>query len=153
MRITCLEEHVGDQAVAAATQDAAAKASYMAGVGSRYQDDPTPPDRPRLVAMQTAMATLGQPLYARIAAMDEAGIDMHVLSLTAPWTLVAILWPKRDNRLRAWPGGSGCCAPDWFRPFSDFQKVGRGPTASDHPCSPILFPQQSQATERRATPC
>lgn len=85
MRIICLEEHVNDLAVAAAVKDAfAAEVPYLGGIGSRYRDPPesTPGDRPRLTFIPETMKTAAAPIAQRIAAMDQAGIDMQVISLS-----------------------------------------------------------------------
>lgn len=86
MRIICLEEHVGDPVIASAVEDAtAAQMPYAVDIGSRYLDDPSrePADRPRVISLQDSLKMLDEPLSARTLAMDEAGIDYHVLSLSS----------------------------------------------------------------------
>lgn len=83
--IICLEEHVNDPAVAQATMQAfAASIPYFAGLGSRYRESPQgyATDRPSLTFVPDSIRTASGPLAERIAAMDAAQIDMHVLSLS-----------------------------------------------------------------------
>jgi predicted TIM-barrel fold metal-dependent hydrolase len=85
MRIICLEEHVHDPVVASTVKDAfMAEVPYVMDIGSRYQEDPDrePQDRPRLTFLPKTMQIAAQPLANRIPAMDEAGIDFQVVSLS-----------------------------------------------------------------------
>lgn len=85
MRIVCLEEHVSDPAIAAAAAPAfGAEVPYMQGIGSRYRDDPDrePKDRPRLTFLGDTMKMAMEPLANRLPAMDAAGIDGQVVSLS-----------------------------------------------------------------------
>jgi uncharacterized protein len=85
MRIICLEEHVNDVVVAAAVKDAfATELPYFGGIGSRYQEDPDshPADRPQLTFIPKSIKTASEPLPNRIPAMDAAGIDFQVISLS-----------------------------------------------------------------------
>ena len=83
--IICLEEHVHDPRVASAIQSSfMAEVPYLAGLGTRFRDDPSryPPDRPRLTFVPDSMRTAAAPLPSRIEDMDRAGIDYQVLSLS-----------------------------------------------------------------------
>ncbi len=82
MRIICVEEHTVDAALAQATRAAqVAQTPYLADWGSRVHDMPHPnSDRPSLVSFKTAMGLAPDLGANRIAAMDEHGIDMQVLS-------------------------------------------------------------------------
>ena len=83
--IICLEEHVNDPAIAHATMQAfAAQIPYFKGLGSRYREDPAryDPDRPSLTFVPDSIRTASAPIEQRLAAMDTAGIDMQVLSLS-----------------------------------------------------------------------
>ncbi|MBB6123289.1 amidohydrolase family protein [Sphingobium subterraneum] len=85
MPIICLEEHVNDVAVAQATMTAfAAQIPYFSGLGSRFREDPArfPTDRPSLTFVPDSIKIAAAPLSVRLAAMDAAGIDMQVMSLS-----------------------------------------------------------------------
>ncbi|QIG78624.1 amidohydrolase family protein [Stakelama tenebrarum] len=85
MRIICLEEHVNDPVVAQAVQEAFfAEVPYVKDIGSRYRDNPdlAGSDRPQLTFLPDSMKTATEPLQNRLAAMDQAGIDMQVVSLS-----------------------------------------------------------------------
>lgn len=85
LRIICLEEHVHDPFVAAAVKEAfIAEAPYVMDIGRRHRDDPAryPADRPRLTFIPDSMKTAAQPLATRLPAMDAAGIDRQVISLS-----------------------------------------------------------------------
>ncbi len=85
MPIICLEEHVNDIAIAQATRTAfAAQIPYFAGLGSRYREDPArfSPDRPSLTFVPDSIKVATAPIEVRLAAMDAAGIDMQVMSLS-----------------------------------------------------------------------
>jgi uncharacterized protein len=80
MKIICLEEHTHDAAVAKAILHAAAKqAPYMVDLGSEYQEEPAG-DRASLQAPKRAVELASAPVENRLAAMDDDGIDMQVLS-------------------------------------------------------------------------
>lgn len=91
--IICLEEHVNDPEVAQATMQAfGAQIPYFKGLGSRYREDPAQYDRhrPNLTFVPDSIRTATAPMAQRVAAMDLAGIDMQVLSLSnAPQTAPA----------------------------------------------------------------
>lgn len=92
MRIICLEEHISDGPIAAGTAEAfAAEIPYFKGIGSRYQDDPDhqPADRPRLTFLGKTMKVAAEPMANRIPAMDAAGIDFQVVSLSNAPQLLA----------------------------------------------------------------
>lgn len=138
MRIICLEEHVNDPAVAAATRDASSVESpYSRGLCSHFVDDPStePADRPRLLAIPKAMQIGAQSLDARIAAMDAAGIDMHVLSLCNELQLAdssssMALCRDVNNRMAAavarYPGRlSGFFALPWQDPAAAVREAAR----------------------------
>lgn len=83
--IICLEEHVNDPEVAQATMQAfGAQIPYFKGLGSRYREDPAnyEADRPSLTFVPDSIRTASAPIAQRVAAMDMAGIDMQVLSLS-----------------------------------------------------------------------
>ena len=121
MRIICLEEHVEDPAVAAAVKDASAAAvPYFKDVGRRYQDDPDrePADRPRLTFLPETMKKAAEPLSSRVQAMDLAGIDYQVLSLSSAPQLAsrgeaADLVRRANDRLASMAGKH----PDRFSAF------------------------------------
>jgi predicted TIM-barrel fold metal-dependent hydrolase len=83
--IICLEEHINDPAIAQATMPAfAEQLPYFGGLGSRYREDPADygTSRPSLTFVPESIRTASAPLSERMAAMDAAGIDMQVLSLS-----------------------------------------------------------------------
>ena len=82
MKIICLEEHTADADMANASRPAqTSEAGYMADWGSRVVDKPALTDnRPGLVSAKEAAAAARDVGAGRIAAMDEHGIDMQVLS-------------------------------------------------------------------------
>ena len=85
MPIICLEEHVNDPVVAQATvAEFAASVPYFQGLGSRYRENPAhfATDRPSLTFVPDSIRIASGPMTSRIAAMDEAGIDMQVISLS-----------------------------------------------------------------------
>ncbi len=86
MRIVCFEEHIHDPIVASAIQEtlAAEIPYFFEGIGERYRDDPSqlPADRPRLTFIPESMKTAAAPLSHRIPVMDDAGIDVQVVSIT-----------------------------------------------------------------------
>lgn len=138
MRIICLEEHISDPAIAAATRQASAtEAPYMHGLCSHFTDDPRkePPDRPRLLAIPEAMKVGEQSLDERVAAMDAAGIDMHVLSLCnepqlAEGNSSLTLCRDVNNRMAAavakYPGRfSGFFALPWQDPAAAVREAER----------------------------
>ena len=83
MRLICVEEHVLDPAIGAASQAAVtATAPFLSGWGSRVTDGEKilDPSRPHVVAHgESARKSLDMGA-ARLADMDAAGIDMQVLS-------------------------------------------------------------------------
>lgn len=86
LKIICLEEHVGSAALAAVLKPAiAAGAPYQGDLGSEYQDDPrSAGDRPGLYAPQRANQLAAERVEDRLRAMDDAGIDMQILSYALP---------------------------------------------------------------------
>ena len=84
LKIICLEEHAADPALREAAQPGTARrAPYYTDLNSRFRDDAeTPGSLPALRVVDKAVAMTGEPLEQRIAAMDEAGIDVQVLSYT-----------------------------------------------------------------------
>ncbi len=109
MRIICLEEHVFDPQVAAATKaESAAEIPYFADIGTRWKDDPAsePQDRPRLDFIPRTIPIAAGPLSARLPLMDAAGIDTQVLSIAnqpqlAPKAAAADLARGANDRLAA----------------------------------------------------
>lgn len=83
MKLICVEEHVLDPAIGAATQDLAkVQAPYLRDWGSRVIDgrQVADPGRPHVIApLESARKALDMGA-ARLADMDAAGIDMQVLS-------------------------------------------------------------------------
>lgn len=86
LRIVCLEEHTLDFTLAKAAQPGiGARFPYMSQAGGnfgRFEDEPEKSSerRPLLQAPRKAGALLSAPIEDRIAAMDEHGIDVQVLS-------------------------------------------------------------------------
>jgi uncharacterized protein len=107
MRIICLEEHVQDTVIAAATAGQfAAQVPYFRGIGSRYRDNPDiiGGTRPQLTFIPESIKIASAPLTDRIAAMNTFGIDMHVLSISnqpqlAPVEEAAELASAANDRL------------------------------------------------------
>src|SRR5580658_6449665 len=90
MKIICLEEHTVDADIARASQPAqTAEAGYMAEWGSRVEDKPAgfADNRPHLVSPREAACAAREVGASRIAAMDQHGIDMQVLSYSSPLQL------------------------------------------------------------------
>jgi len=83
MKLICVEEHVLDPAIGAATRDlVAAEAPFLSGWGSRFIDGQhvTDPTRPHVLAPSESARKCLDVGAARLADMDDAGIDMQVLS-------------------------------------------------------------------------
>jgi predicted TIM-barrel fold metal-dependent hydrolase len=90
MKIICLEEHTMDADIARASQPAqTSEASYMAEWGSRVEDKPSAfaDKRPHLVSPGEAAGAAREVGASRIAAMDQHGIDVQVLSYSSPLQL------------------------------------------------------------------
>ncbi|HTB13610.1 MAG TPA: amidohydrolase family protein [Bryobacteraceae bacterium] len=87
MKIICLEEHTVDADIARASSTAqTSEAGYMADWGSRVEDKPAAftDGRPHLVSPKEAVAAAREVGAGRIAAMDQHGIDMQVVSYASP---------------------------------------------------------------------
>ncbi len=85
IEIICLEEHTTDGPIGKATQQAIMKqAPYIADVNTTYYDDSAqqPQDRPRFLRGDVRIQLAGEPVEARLSAMDAAAIDMQVLSFS-----------------------------------------------------------------------
>lgn len=83
MKLICVEEHVLDPAIGAATQGLVRReAPYLADWGSRVVDGTRVADRsrPHVVAPSESARKALDMGSARLADMDGAGIDMQVLS-------------------------------------------------------------------------
>lgn len=83
MKLICVEEHVLDPAISAATQSLVrAEAPYLPDWGSRVVDGQRVADRsrPHVVAPSESARKALDMGAARLADMDAAGIDMQVLS-------------------------------------------------------------------------
>jgi predicted TIM-barrel fold metal-dependent hydrolase len=83
MKLICVEEHVLDPAIGAATQALVlAQAPYLPGWGSRVLDGQRVADtrRPHVVAPQESARKALDMGAARLADMDAGGIDVQVLS-------------------------------------------------------------------------
>jgi predicted TIM-barrel fold metal-dependent hydrolase len=83
VKLICVEEHVLDPAIGAATQGLVrAEAPYLPDWGSRVVDGQhaSPPDRPHVIAPSESARKALDLGEARLADMDSAGIDMQVLS-------------------------------------------------------------------------
>ena len=83
LEIICLEEHSVDAEIAKATRSVALEeAPYAGDVNSVYHDDSVkePTDRPRFLDSKTAFRLAGEPVTDRLPAMDQAGIDMQIVS-------------------------------------------------------------------------
>ena len=109
MKIICLEEHALDPAIGKATQQAqAAEAPYLAELMRGTQDEPADfhDDRPHLAPLKTIMARGADLGTDRLAQMDEAAIDMQILSYSSPSQLAPAaqgteLTRAANNRLAA----------------------------------------------------
>lgn len=83
MKLICVEEHVLDRAIGAATQSLArTEAPYLADWGSRVVDGERVVDhsRPHVIAPSESAHKALETGDARLAEMDAAGIGMQVLS-------------------------------------------------------------------------
>ncbi|KQQ78169.1 amidohydrolase [Xanthomonas sp. Leaf131] len=83
MKMICVEEHVLDPAMGAATRDAVqGAAAYVADWGSRVVDGQQVNDRsrPHVLASRESTRKALEVGSARLAEMDAAGIDVQVLS-------------------------------------------------------------------------
>jgi uncharacterized protein len=83
VKLICVEEHVLDPAIGAASRDlVAAEAPFLSGWGSRFLDGRhvTDPTRPHVLAPSESARKCLDMGAARLTDMDEAGIDMQVLS-------------------------------------------------------------------------
>ncbi len=110
MKIICLEEHTTDEGISKVTRPVmGAEAGYMADVGSRLKIEPGADEvnRPHLVSGKTAMALAGDLGAGRIAAMDEAGIAMQVISYSDSTQLAPVeqaldlAWAANDRLAEA----------------------------------------------------
>jgi uncharacterized protein len=107
LEIICLEEHTVDAQIAKATRSTALEeAPYADDVNSIYHDDSMaqPTDRPRFVESKTAFRLAGQSIADRLPAMDQAGIDMQIVSYSnatqdAPPAQAASLAQAANDRL------------------------------------------------------
>ncbi len=107
LEIICLEEHTTDAEITKATKSAALEeAPYAGDVNSLYHDEPMeqPTDRPRFVESKTAFRLAAESLADRLPAMDQAGIDMQIVSYSnstqeAPVEQAAALAYDANNRL------------------------------------------------------
>lgn len=93
MKIICIEEHTVDIPTAQAARPAAlAEAAYMADWGARFVDRPDSfgDNLPHLQDLSTAQNIARDVGPGRIAAMDEHGIDMQILSYSTPSQLVPV---------------------------------------------------------------
>jgi uncharacterized protein len=91
MKIICLEEHAVDVDITRASQPAQnSETGYMADWGSRVEDKPAAftDNRPHLVSPREALANALEVGASRIAAMDQHGIDMQVVSYSSSPQLV-----------------------------------------------------------------
>ncbi len=85
MKIICIEEHGIDAAIANAIRQVhSPDTSFFADWGSRVKDTPVDDLRPRLVSSDVWSQTGLDMGSGRIAAMDEHGVDMQVLSYSNP---------------------------------------------------------------------
>jgi predicted TIM-barrel fold metal-dependent hydrolase len=87
MKIICLEEHTVDADITTASQPAqTSEAGYMADWGSRVEDKPAAftGNRPHLVSPRVAVGAAREVGANRIAAMDQYGIDMQIVSNSSP---------------------------------------------------------------------
>lgn len=136
--IICLEEHINDPAIAQATMPAfAEQLPYFSGLGSRYREDPAgyDPSRPSLTFVPASIRTASALLSERLTAMDAAGIDMQVLSLSnapqiAPAALAGDLIRASNDRLAEaaarHPGRfSGFFALPWQDPAAAVREAER----------------------------
>lgn len=83
MKLICVEEHVLDPAVGAATGSlVGAEAPFISGWGSRFVDGQNVKDstRPHVLAPSESARKCLDMGAARLSDMDRAGIDMQVLS-------------------------------------------------------------------------
>lgn len=83
MKLICVEEHVLDPAIGAATQaPVLARAPYLPDWGSRVVDGrgATDTSRPHVIAPQESARKALDMGPGRLADMDDAGIDVQVLS-------------------------------------------------------------------------
>ena len=83
LEIVCLEEHTMSAEISEVTRSVALEeAPYAGDVNSVYHDDSVaqPADRPRFVESKTAFGLAGEPLANRLPAMDQAGINMQIVS-------------------------------------------------------------------------
>lgn len=83
MKLICVEEHILDPAISAATRElVASEAPFLSGWGSRFVDGQhvTDSTRPHVIAPSESTRKCLDMGVARLADMDEARIDMQVLS-------------------------------------------------------------------------
>lgn len=93
LKIVCVEEHTVDSAIAKAAQPAvASEAGFMADWGSRVVDAPIDYTRPHQVALHIALERARDLASGRLAAMDQNGVTMQILS----YSNVAQLAPASD---------------------------------------------------------
>lgn len=108
MKLICVEEHAIDDALARSAQAGTEReAPYLAELGAATATAQHPPARgPRMMPMADAV-TLGRDLGPdRIAAMDQHGVDVQVLSYSVPSQLgpaetAAALARTANDRLAA----------------------------------------------------
>jgi predicted TIM-barrel fold metal-dependent hydrolase len=109
VKIICLEEHALDADIARASLPAqTSEAGYMADWGSRVADKPAAlsDNRPHLVSQREAAGAALEVGASRIAAMDQHGIDVQVVSYSsspqlAPASQAIELTRAANDRLAA----------------------------------------------------
>jgi uncharacterized protein len=87
VKLICLEEHTVDADISRASRSAqSSEAGYVADWGSRVEDRTAAftDNRPRLVSPTEAVTAARGVGGSRIAAMDEHGISMQVVSYSSP---------------------------------------------------------------------
>lgn len=138
LEIICLEEHAMDAEISKATRAAAMEeAPYGSDVNSLYHDDAVeqPTDRPRFVESKTAFHLAGEPLADRLPAMDQAGIDMQIVSYSnatqdAPSAQGVSLAQAANDRLaeavQKYPKRfGGFCTLPWQDPDAAVREIER----------------------------
>ena len=85
MKIICIEEHGIDTAIAKAIRQVhSPETAYFSDWGSRVKDKPVDDLHPRLLSSEVWSQTGLDMGSGRIAAMDEYGVDMQILSYSNP---------------------------------------------------------------------
>ncbi len=93
MKIICVEEHVIDPDIVRAGRPMAATVgSYVADLGTRFDDEPDSfgDGLPHLNLAKRAVELAHDDGDGRLADMDRHGIDMQVLSCTSPVQIVSV---------------------------------------------------------------